>query len=362
MFSGKSVQCVMVRCPVELQIFDESDNLVMTLENGPEQMIHNEIGQFYIVPEEDGDDYIKMAYLYGDGYTAKAVGLDAGEMDVEVAAADKNGDLICYSISNLPVSGSSVSVIPLNFLKETPVVKTDLNGDGVFEVKNEMQLISGNIDRPSSSQTGGGSGSDDSSVEVDSINAQNKFWDNVVTAINKAKHGSSIKVTVGEYSAMPKAVITSLCMRNDISLQIVCNDSRVITIPANGALYLDSDKEEYRFEELELIDFTVPINEANMSEIVDKELVSSNSSTVSSFDEKNVAESVQISESVTAENLYSEHNTIISKSEVGNEEASETIETLVSNNDMHGNLRATCIVILIAVTAAGMIGWSCKKK
>ena len=106
----KNVITYRVACPVELRIYDQDDNLVMTLPDQQEFCEHTDFGNFYVSYNTETGSWEKMADLT-EGYTVRAVGTGEGSMEVSILRTLEDGTLDLYEKKKVPVAKDQVYLI-----------------------------------------------------------------------------------------------------------------------------------------------------------------------------------------------------------------------------------------------------------
>lgn len=99
-----------IACPVSVEILDPNGQVVNTISDGAESMLHTEYANMYCALNEETGEYEKYIILK-DGYTIHIIGADDGEMDISVRECEEGKEDKLYSASDLPVSTGEVYTV-----------------------------------------------------------------------------------------------------------------------------------------------------------------------------------------------------------------------------------------------------------
>lgn len=99
---------VRLACPIAVDIYDDSNNLCLTLEDGYEQNYHEDYGNFYVALDEETGEYIKELDFGKEGYSYKVRAIDKGNMDVDISEAMKDGSIKNYQTKDVPLQTGDV--------------------------------------------------------------------------------------------------------------------------------------------------------------------------------------------------------------------------------------------------------------
>lgn len=117
-----------VACPVNMCIYDASDNLVCVLKDGEPMEELLSYGHFTV--EKQGEEYVKSAILFEEGYTVKLLGIGEGTMQYSYAIND--GDTVkTMTMENIPVQEGASYTTSKDFSEE--ILTGDLDGDGSID-------------------------------------------------------------------------------------------------------------------------------------------------------------------------------------------------------------------------------------
>ncbi|MBR3873817.1 MAG: leucine-rich repeat protein [Clostridia bacterium] len=122
------------QCPVAIQIFDQNQRMIATIESGENQSLFTEYGHFYAFEEEDGS-YGKVIELF-EGYSLKVSGEDEGELDLIV---EDMGEDNPYSLGaqKIPIKKGSKITMNGNLLSGMQVI-VDHDGDGISDYEAQL--------------------------------------------------------------------------------------------------------------------------------------------------------------------------------------------------------------------------------
>lgn len=132
---------ITVSCPVNVEIIDESGNVVYTVEDAASGAYYTEYGNFYVYEEENGE-YGKAINLV-EGYSVRIVGIDEGTMDIAMWNVE-DGVLSerCYVIESVEVTETMRASI--NEGNDGAVtLAVDKNGDGTVDDNHILSLVAG---------------------------------------------------------------------------------------------------------------------------------------------------------------------------------------------------------------------------
>lgn len=93
---------VMIHCPVDIDIIDKEDHIVLTLEDQSEMNEHTSFGNFYVYTDENKESH--KYYELMEGYTATIRGTEKGTMQVIVVHDGLNPQNESVATINVPVS------------------------------------------------------------------------------------------------------------------------------------------------------------------------------------------------------------------------------------------------------------------
>lgn len=110
-----------VACPVDVDILDADNNVVLTLQNNTEETTYTPYGCFYVFTDENGESvkYFNMM----EGYNFRIRGVDAGTMDVSYILDEGEP----MEIQNVPVTAKMTAYVTED---AQPVLALDNNSDG----------------------------------------------------------------------------------------------------------------------------------------------------------------------------------------------------------------------------------------
>ena len=233
----KEMSTSVVACPVDVEIYDVSGNLIHTMKDGVEES--GTIGNIYysVIHEPVEDDYIKIVRIpINSGYSLKCKAVDLGMVDFYTSTISDDGSEVQKSVFNIPVqkgneiqiSGISEEKTKCELIKDDKVVKEyegqtsseqyipvtsiQINKKDLSLKEGERELIDFNI-LPSNATVPqiNWTSSDESvaEVSVDGIVNAKKAGKTVIKGV-AAKENSitvEISVTVSSMEA-PKPVIT----------------------------------------------------------------------------------------------------------------------------------------------------------
>ena len=128
----KEMSTSVVACPVDVEIYDVSGNLVHTMKDGVEES--GTIGNIYysVAHEPVKDDYIKIVRIpVNRGYSLKCKAVDLGMVDFYTSTISDDGSEVQKSVFNIPVqkgneiqiSGISEEKTKCELIKDDKVVK-----------------------------------------------------------------------------------------------------------------------------------------------------------------------------------------------------------------------------------------------
>ena len=128
----KEMSTSVVACPVDVEIYDVSGNLIHTMKDGVEES--GTIGNIYysVVHEPVKDDYIKIVRLpVNSGYSLKCKAVDLGMVDFHTSTISDDGSEVQKSVFNIPVQkGNEIQISAISeektkceLIKDDKVVK-----------------------------------------------------------------------------------------------------------------------------------------------------------------------------------------------------------------------------------------------
>lgn len=117
---------IRVACPVDIDIYDPSGNLCLTLSDGSAQEYYEDYGNFYVALDEETGEYVKNLDFGIEGYTYKVRAVDNGTMDVTIKEDQTDGSTKIYSAGNIALTKESV--FNGNVDNGTPTLKNVQNG------------------------------------------------------------------------------------------------------------------------------------------------------------------------------------------------------------------------------------------
>ena len=150
--SWKKMKSYIISCPVKVGVYDSTNALVYTIDDGAETAEHLEFGNFYSVYNDETDEYEKMVDISSD-YSIRIVGTGIGTMDITMLESDNEGNLLQYGTKDVSVSanelfeidGESRVVITPDGEIELQEVEIDDSGAGEEGKKDVNSLTIGGI-------------------------------------------------------------------------------------------------------------------------------------------------------------------------------------------------------------------------
>ena len=134
-------QKAVIKCPVDVEIYDRNGNLVYTVSDGKEMDETTDIGRFICYYDPVTADFKKVIYLNdADAYTIKTVGTDAGNVQIQMAEKQDDGTLTKRQISGIPVLKDGIIKIDLR----TGAYEADKENDGVIDETGIMTDVLSN--------------------------------------------------------------------------------------------------------------------------------------------------------------------------------------------------------------------------
>lgn len=92
-----------IKCPVQVEIYDEKNELRLMVDSDKEEVRYTEFGNIYVVYDETEQDNVVVMDLFNKDYTMVIKGTDAGTMDVAVQT-EGSENTKTYTSENLPLS------------------------------------------------------------------------------------------------------------------------------------------------------------------------------------------------------------------------------------------------------------------
>ena len=130
-------QKAVIKCPVDVEVYDNSGILVYTVQDGSEQDVTNELGRFVCKYDPKLGEYIKIICLNDrDNYHLKTVGRDAGNVSIESAKAVSETEVETAKITGLPIEKNGVINVDLN----THEYEDDIYGNSSNTMTGKLQI------------------------------------------------------------------------------------------------------------------------------------------------------------------------------------------------------------------------------
>ena len=134
--SHKFAQKAVIKCPVDVEIYDNSGKLVYTIFDGKEIDDTNTLGRFICKYDPKLGEYIKIVCLNNpDKYTIKNVGVDCGNVNIETAVVGSDNAVTASKVAGLPIEKNGIITLDI----KTGNYTDDQNGDGSNEYTGKLQ-------------------------------------------------------------------------------------------------------------------------------------------------------------------------------------------------------------------------------
>ena len=134
--SHKFAQKAIIKCPVNVEIYDDSGELVYKIFDSKEIDDTNTLGRFICKYDPKLGEYIKIICLNNPNrYTIKSIGVDSGNVSIETTVVNAENTVTSGKISGLPIDKNGI--ITLNV--QTGDYTDDKNGDGSNEYTGKLQ-------------------------------------------------------------------------------------------------------------------------------------------------------------------------------------------------------------------------------
>ena len=137
----KKISTSLIACPVDVEIYDASGNLVTTIYDGQET--EGYIGDIYysVCYNPISDDYVKTIRVPEDGgYSLKCVANDMGSVDYSLSVIGEDGSSIQQEVDNIPVeSGNSIIIPDISGKKTECVLKSDDNTEKEYTAQTPSE-------------------------------------------------------------------------------------------------------------------------------------------------------------------------------------------------------------------------------
>lgn len=131
-------QKIIAQCPVDMEIYDNSGNLVYSIKDGEESDVANEYGRFVSTYRAFTGDYTKIASLNDtDKYTIKLKGTDTGIVTTTLTTMDNNGNAKVFKLNYNEINKGGC--IQFESDQNPPSAQIDIDGDGRFETSEIME-------------------------------------------------------------------------------------------------------------------------------------------------------------------------------------------------------------------------------
>lgn len=192
-----------IKCPVQVDVYDENQQLRMTVDSANEGTWYTEFGNIYVVYDEEEQGRIVVMDLFNKDYTLSIKGTDTGTMDVAVQTEESETPKT-YVSEGLPLSKQhqykltrDKNLIPHLYLvsdeqgtKNNEVEMKDENGVSTLP-KHET----GNGSHGSSGGGGGGGSSSGKRVESQPDTYPGAYWLRLETGQWKLMKADQTEVT-----------------------------------------------------------------------------------------------------------------------------------------------------------------------
>lgn len=209
-------QTLKVSCPVDVDVYNASGKLVLTVEDGKESSGNVDGISYYVYYSRSLDDYTKVIVAPKDkGYTFKVRGVDLGKVSCSVSNINSDGISNISSFENLDVdTNREINIFP------------DLDNDISYEIYDNDELI------------------DSETFVIDDIQESVP-----VTGLD-TKGVSEITLKIGEkrllsYSVIPENAINKYInwSSNNMSIATV-NEDGVISAVSKGTAIITAESED----------------------------------------------------------------------------------------------------------------------
>lgn len=194
-------QKAVIQCPVNIEVYDQTGNLVYTLYDGKPIDETNDIGRFICSYRPSTGEYVKAIYLNDtSSYQLRIIGTDTGNVDISTAV-ELDGNLKTAQKTEIPITKDGTII--LNTVSNDYSVDSD--GDGTVE-------DSGNL------------------TEVDS--------DNYIAVTGIQLGCSELEMKIGEKGTLGAVILPANVTFN--AIQWTSSDSSVASVNGNGAVTANS--------------------------------------------------------------------------------------------------------------------------
>ena len=134
--SHKFAQKAVIKCPVDVEIYDNSGKLVYTIFDGKEIDDTNTLGRFICKYDPKLGEYIKIVCFNNPNkYTIKSVGVDCGNVNIETAVVGTDNAVTASKVAGLPIEKNGIITLDI----KTGNYTDDQNGDGSNEYTGKLQ-------------------------------------------------------------------------------------------------------------------------------------------------------------------------------------------------------------------------------
>lgn len=137
-FAAKAV----IKCPVNVMVYDEAGTEIAVLRDGVESDITNAYGRFAVVYNAYAGDYQKvLCFANADSdYRIRIQGTDAGFVTMEMAS--KQTDDTVYAFRNIEMQKDGVIEASIHQMTQDNSYSIDTDGDGIADTVKPVEVIS----------------------------------------------------------------------------------------------------------------------------------------------------------------------------------------------------------------------------
>ncbi len=137
-FAAKAV----IKCPVNVMVYDEAGTEIAVLRDGVESDITNAYGRFAVVYNAYAGDYQKvLCFANADSdYRIRIQGTDAGFVTMEMAS--KQTDDTVYAFRNIEMQKDGAIETSIHQMTQDNSYSIDTDGDGIADTVKPVEVIS----------------------------------------------------------------------------------------------------------------------------------------------------------------------------------------------------------------------------
>jgi len=131
MFKKKIVEGrYVIACPINIQILDEDQNILMSIDGSEEGIEYTDYGRFYVIEGEEGD-LVKAVDLY-KGYSIRIIGTGTGTMDIAFYELVEDELVDPVGANDVPITPQTIINV-VEGADGSKYLVVDGDGDGVVD-------------------------------------------------------------------------------------------------------------------------------------------------------------------------------------------------------------------------------------